>query len=642
MKKVFLLFIVIVLVCTFILASCDDNNQHKHTIVIDEAIEATCSNTGLTEGKHCSECGEVLIAQEVTPLATHVEEVIPEVKSTCTYTGLTEGIKCSVCGEVLLAQYVIPIKAHVYDDKYDDTCNECGYIRDAACAHTDTEIIKGKDATCTEIGYTDEEKCKQCGEIVVEQTIISIKPHTEVIDAGVEATCTETGLTEGKHCSVCGAIIIPQLTIDAQHTFGAWKEIKEPTASELGECKRECIDCGETEIAGHRLLNETIEIWVPYDSYDMFENQIENFLAKHPEYVNIQIELEEIHSQEAGYLVTADLDSAPDIYCFEQNLLARLVKASALSAPTKEIADSVKANNDKGAVNASSIDGTLYAYPMTNDNGYYMYYDNSIITNPDSLEQIIADVEAYNAANPDSPKWIRFALENAWYSASFFFATDEDGNRLCHSNWITDPDGNFISFDDNFNSDNGVIAMRGMMKLAQSSAYNSDADVYADSAVWITGIWNAATAEEYFGENLAATDLPSFTVDGKSYHLGSYTGNKLIGVKPQSNPIKEEFLHKLAEYLVGEECQLQRYNEFLWNPSNLNVQASDALQANQAFAALSLQSNFGVPQGEIYSNWWYVAKSLGVDAKTATSIDDLRKALELYETTCKTSFEMGQ
>ena len=273
---------------------------------------------------------------------------------------------------------------------------------------------------------------------------------------------------------------------------------------------------------------------------------------------------------------------------------------------------------------------------MTSDNGYYMYYDKSIITNPDSLEQIIADVEAWNAAHPnENPKWIRFALENAWYTASFFFAVGEDGNALCHSNWVTDTEGNFTSLDDNFNSANGLIAMKGMRMLAQSSAYNSDADAYADAAVWVNGIWNATTAEEHFGENFAATDLPSFEVDGKSYHLGSFTGNKLLGVKPQTDATRGVVLHLLAQYLTNEASQLERYQQFQWGPSNLKAQASSDVQANASLAAFALQGNYGIPQGNINGSWWDIGKVLGADAKAATSDADLEAALAVYEAACK-------
>ena len=155
---------------------------------------------------------------------------------------------------------------------------------------------------------------------------------------------------------------------------------------------------------------------------DQFKAQIAKFMEKNPGVV-INASIEGVTEADAGSKVVADVASAPDIYCFAQDQLARLVQAAALAAPGKAAAEAIKANNDAGSVAAASVAGTIYAYPMTSDNGYYMYYDKSIVTDPENLEAIISACEANNVK-------IRFALENAWYTASFFFATG------CTSNWI--------------------------------------------------------------------------------------------------------------------------------------------------------------------------------------------------------------
>ncbi len=352
---------------------------------------------------------------------------------------------------------------------------------------------------------------------------------------------------------------------------------------------------------------------------DLTQEQIDAFEAANPGIV-INATISGVTEADAGSLVVADVASAPDIYCFAQDQLARLVQASALAKPGKGAAANIADANDAGSVAAASVAGELYAYPMTSDNGYYMYYDTSIVTDPENLEQIIADCEA-------SGKLIRYALENAWYTASFFFATG------CKSNWTMNEAGEFVSVDDDFNSDKGLAAMKGMQKLAQSSAYDSNADIFSDAAVVVTGIWNATAAEEHFGDNFGVTDLPSFTVDGTAYHLGSYSGQKLMGVKPQTDAKKAAVLSLLAQYLTNEECQLARYEKFQWGPSNKAAQASEAVQANASLAALAKQNEYSIPQGQIHGSWWDIAKVLGAEAKAAADDAALQAALDTYKAT---------
>ena len=81
-----------------------------HTAVTDKAVAATCTKTGLTEGKHCSVCNTVLTKQEVVPVKEHTVVTDKAVAATYTKAGKTEGSHCSACGTVIKAQTKVAMK----------------------------------------------------------------------------------------------------------------------------------------------------------------------------------------------------------------------------------------------------------------------------------------------------------------------------------------------------------------------------------------------------------------------------------------------------------------------------------------------------------------------------------------------------
>ena len=95
------------------------DGTHKHISSVTK--EPTCTETGVMT--YTCACGDVYT--ETIEALGHTEEVISATAPTCTNTGLTSGVKCSECGEILTAQEEIPANGHnVNKDGHCEECNE--------------------------------------------------------------------------------------------------------------------------------------------------------------------------------------------------------------------------------------------------------------------------------------------------------------------------------------------------------------------------------------------------------------------------------------------------------------------------------------------------------------------------------------
>ena len=213
-KQIIIVFAILtmalVLSCAFV--ACDKVEPDKedvceHVEVTDNAVEPTCTEKGLAEGKHCSKCGKILQAQTEIPALGHdfSNEWTIDKEATCTEKG-SKSHHCTRC-EVKSDETEIP-----------------------TIEHSESDWIIDKEATCTEDGSKHTE-CTVCHTMIKTENISALG-HT-----GGTATCTEQAT-----CSVCGEKYGDALG----HKYGDLIPKTEPTCSENGvEAHYKCSVCNK-------------------------------------------------------------------------------------------------------------------------------------------------------------------------------------------------------------------------------------------------------------------------------------------------------------------------------------------------------------------------------------------------------------
>ena len=127
----------------------------------------------------------------------------------------------------------------------------------------------------------------------------------------------------------------------------------------------------------------TLTMWGAEEDQELLRTIADNFIKEYGNYGGkITINLGTQSESTAKDTVLTDPTAAADVYAFADDQLNELVQAGALQEVQLN-ADDVKNRNSPASVDAATVNGKLYAYPLTADNGYFMFYDKSFFTEDD-------------------------------------------------------------------------------------------------------------------------------------------------------------------------------------------------------------------------------------------------------------------
>ena len=386
-------------------------------------------------------------------------------------------------------------------------------------------------------------------------------------------------------CFLLSAVLCTSLMGCGKGTDNSKKKVeKENAATQL--------DSGDVKLT----------VWTGAEDEALMKKIADNFIKENADKANITIEWAPMEEGECRSSLLSDVLNGPDVYTTTDGDI-RIIAAGGAASPVVN-QKQVKDTNILEAVEAMTVNDTTYAYPLTGDNGYFLYYNKSFFSDSDvkSLDTMLEKAAAGN-------KKVAMDWSSGWYMYSFFGQTgltlklNEDG--------VT----NYCDWNAKDKKIKGADVIQAMRRICThpgfSSMGNGDwiAGIKNGKVVaCVSGIWDEKAIKAVWGNNLGAAKLPEYKCGGTNVQMASFFGYKLVGVNPYSKHLG--WAHKFAEYVSNEENQKLRFEMRGQVPTNNEVRKSSEIQQSVAAQAVFAQSKYSMLQ-RIGANYWGAMTQFG-------------------------------
>lgn len=343
-----------------------------------------------------------------------------------------------------------------------------------------------------------------------------------------------------------------------------------------------------------------LRIWAGEEDKDLIAAIADDFIAEHASEAKITIDWEPMVEGECRSNLLGDVLNAPDVYTSTDGDIRTIVAGGAASEVLNP--DEIRANNLESAVDALTVGDRIYGYPITADNGYFLYYNKAYFS-----EEDIQDLDRLLAVAAENDKLFAMDWSSGWYLYSFFGQTglsvglNDDG--------VT----NFCDWNNTKREIKGTDVAEALLRIAASPGFKSTPDWIGgiksgDVIACVSGVWDESAIKEVWGDDYGAAKLPCYTVAGQKVQMACYFGYKMIGVNPYSEHL--EWAHKFADYIAGQENQERRFAMRGQGPSNLKAAEAPEIQQAAAIQAVLAQSEYSELQ-RLGANFWDASTALG-------------------------------
>lgn len=360
-----------------------------------------------------------------------------------------------------------------------------------------------------------------------------------------------------------------------------------------------------------------INVWATAAEEEVIKAIVDDYNATHEN--DFEYEFTPIAEGDCGTTLANDptVNGAPALFLCADDHIPTLQSRNIVAEIKGARKEKVVKSTSKVAVLGATLDDKLYGYPVTSDNGYFLWYDNSKLGAEDvsSLEALLAKCKSLG-------KSFLMDVPNGWYANSFIMSPQACGVESLQ--WKKDANGSII-YDSSWDNEVGVKVSSYIASLltpyyADSTLKIGSNDVisagFKDGTMIaaVSGTWMEKDLKTAIGNNLSACKLPTYKVDGKTYQMASFTGSKIFCIN-KTRPVEEQkTAAALAELLTSKEGQLVRFEKRAALPCNLEAAKDPRYTEHVSIGAKALleQNAFACVQSKTAeARYWDIGKAIG-------------------------------